>query len=426
MNWRIHPSVVSGSVEVPGDKSIAHRALMLASLACGTSTVHNLPAGEDVRATIRCLRDLGTRIEIDNNAASVSGDADLKQPDAPLDAGNSGTTTRMLSGIVAGMPFDSTITGDASLRRRPMQRIIDPLRLMGAELKGEDSRVPLNIHGRPLEGIRYDVPIASAQVKSCLLFAGLHARGTTIVVEPEKTRDHTERLFDACGIAINRDDGAISVMGGQSPQPFEVHLPGDVSTAAFFFAAAALSGEPITVRACGANPTRVGFLRVLQEMGVDVQMMSGREILGEPIADIRISGRAVHPCSLQSSDIPGLVDEIPLLALVATQTEGVSVIRGARELRYKECDRIHAIVEALGAMGADIDELDDGLIVRGPTPLSGSTLQSYGDHRIAMMLAVAGTVAREETLICDAGVAAVSFPQFDHFFRLTGADIDVV
>lgn len=424
MNWRVHPSRTAGTVEVPGDKSIAHRALMVAALAGGVSRIDNVPSGEDVLSTMRCLRGLGIRIDVHGAAAEVRSPGVLSPPHGPLDAGNSGTTIRLLAGILAAQPFHSSLTGDASLCRRPMGRIIGPLVQMGGHVTGTDGRAPLHIEGRPLTGIRYEMPVASAQVKSCLLFAGLHAQGETVVVEREHTRDHTERLFEACGISVGRDGYAVSVRGGQKPAPLRLTVPGDVSTAAFFFTAAALSGGPLTVRACGVNPTRMGLPRVLREMGMSVECLGERLETGEPVADVRVAGPPHHPVHVTDRDVPELIDEIPLLALIATQVEGTSTIRGASELRLKECDRIHAVTESLTSMGARIDEQEDGFVIHGPTPLHGAETHSYGDHRIAMMLAVAGTIAQGQTIIRDADAAAVSFPGFKHAFQRIGAALD--
>jgi 3-phosphoshikimate 1-carboxyvinyltransferase len=425
MLWRVTPSLISGETEVPGDKGIAHRALMLASLADGTSRIENFPAGEAVEATARCLRSLGVDIENPDQAAVVLGRGNLRQPEGELYAGNSGTTIRLLTGILAGQAFSCRLTGDPFLSRRPMSRIIEPLALMGASIRATDGRPPLEISGRPLRGVRYTLPVASAQVKSCVLFAGLLAEGETIVTELVATRDHTERLLQALGVDIKRDGGNVVVRGPQQPTAFCLHLPGDLSTAAFFLTAAALSGGSACIRNVGVNPGRNSFLNVLREMGVRVEILDKAEHMGEPVADVVVSGRPHNPLDLDGSDIPSLVDELPLIVLLATQARGISSIRGAQELRVKESDRISGVSQILGRMGADLEELPDGFTVRGPTTLRGAEVESHGDHRLAMMAAVAGTIASGQTAISGAEAAAVSFPEFASDFRTLGGSVDV-
>ncbi|MGI8827001.1 MAG: 3-phosphoshikimate 1-carboxyvinyltransferase [Chloroflexota bacterium] len=420
MKWHVQPSTIDGTVTLPGDKSIAHRALMLGSIAVGKTVIENLPEGEDVQSTARCLRDLGVPIVLQGTQAAVDSTGRYFASSSPLDAGNSGTTLRLLAGILAGQPFTTSITGDASLRRRPMRRVIEPLELMGASIRSAGGRAPLTISGGSLRPIRYVMPVASAQVKSCILLAGLYAGGSTAVVECFRTRDHTERMFAATGIELVEEDGSIRLEGGQRPRPFDVAAPGDLSTAAFFFAAAVLTGGSLTAMSCGVNPTRTGFLRALEEMGAGVHVAEEREIMGEPVADVTVASDSLSAMTVQPSEVPLLLDEIPLLALLATQARGVSFIRGARELRFKECDRIRAVSDSLTALGANIQEVDDGFVVTGPAPLHGGTVTSYGDHRLAMMLAIAGSVATGKVTIEGAEAASVSFPQFVDVFRECG------
>ncbi|MGH2442037.1 MAG: 3-phosphoshikimate 1-carboxyvinyltransferase [Chloroflexota bacterium] len=417
MRWHVSPGGIEGSIEVPGDKSISHRALLLAALASGASTIQNLSPGEDVLSTASCLRALGVRIDITKEGASVLSTGSLAPSPGPLDAGNSGTTMRLLAGILAGQLFSSTITGDESLRRRPMIRIIEPLTQMGGTVRGRENRAPLRIETSSLHGIQYRLPVASAQVKSCILLAALFADGQTTVDEPAPTRDHTERMLLACGIDLRRDGSRISVTGGARPLPMRLAVPGDISSAAFFLTGAALAGSTLEVRRTGVNPTRTGLLAVLRRMGLQVRVSNESLHHGEPVGDVSVAGRVRASVDIEAPEVPLLVDELPLVALLATQAPGISTIRGAGELRIKETDRIATVATSLRSMGADIDELPDGFVIRGPTPLRGATLQCFGDHRLAMMLAVAGTVASTETIITGAEASAISYPDFDNSLR---------
>jgi 3-phosphoshikimate 1-carboxyvinyltransferase len=354
----------------------------------------------------------------------VSSAGDLEPAVDRLDAANSGTTIRLLAGILAGQSFRSNITGDDSLLGRPMNRVVSPLALMGAEIKSRDGFPPLDIEPSRLHGIRYTLPVASAQVKSAILLAALFAQGSTTVVEPIATRDHTERMLSALGVEIDITNDSISVEGGQRPRTFELDVPGDPSSAAFFFAAGLLTGGEVEVCNMLANPTRTGFLDAVGRMGAQIEVRNLRNQMGEPVADVRVSGAASKPVEIGGSEVPILVDEVPLIALLATQARGVSTITGAQELRVKETDRIARVTSILQAMGADISELPDGFCIRGPTPLSGTSAASAGDHRMAMMLAIAGTSASGATLVEDAGVASVSYPGFDIAFRHMGAAVE--
>lgn len=425
MNWRVRPSTVSGIARVPGDKSIAHRALMLAGIADGESHIANLPDGADVRATADCMAGLGVVMSQTDGHVSVRSGSELSEPTGPLDARNSGTTMRLLAGVLAGQQFSSRLVGDASLSRRPMGRVVDPLRLMGAEITSADGKPPLAIREAPLHGITYRLPVDSAQVKSAVLLAGLFAEGRTAVVERIPTRDHTERMLGAAGVAVERAGGTISVAGGSRPAPFQCAIPGDPSSAYFLLAAAALTGGAVEVPDLCLNPTRLGLGRVLAAMGAAVDIAPVREEMGEPVGVIRVSGDATVPATITGDEVPAVVDELPLVALIATQADGVTEVRGAQELRVKETDRIAAVVEGLSRLGARIDERPDGFVVHGPTPLRGAWVRSQGDHRLAMTLAVAGLIADGETLVEGVEAAAISFPGFAGTLQSLGGSIDV-
>ena len=408
---------IRGEVRVPGDKSISHRALMLAAIAQGDSLIHGLAASRDVASTAHCLRRLGASIEDKGprrTRVAGHGRFGFEQPTRPLDAGNSGTTIRLLSGLLAGQPFPSTITGDASLRRRPMDRIIEPLQQMGIRVDSDDGRAPLTIHGGEPHGVRYELPVASAQAKSCLLLAGLYTDDETAVVEPEPTRDHTERMLGAMGADLHHEADSITLRGCRELSPMELSVPGDLSSAAFLMAAALLveDGE-LTLRHVGINSTRTGILDVLRAMGAEVEILEERADGNEPIADLGVtSARTLTAIEIGGDLIPRLVDELPLLAVLATQAEGTTTIRDAGELRHKETDRIHAVAVNLRRMGIALAERDDGLVVDGPQRLMGAQVESFGDHRIAMAFAIAGLIADGPTTIEGADWADVSFPGF--------------
>jgi 3-phosphoshikimate 1-carboxyvinyltransferase len=424
MKWHVQPARIGGSAIVPGDKSIAHRALMLAGLARGTSVIQNLPAGEDVLSTASCMSRLHVGVEIADGTAHIRSNGGVSAPVEDLDTGNSGTTIRLLSGLLAGQGFSSRLTGDASLQRRPMARVVEPLREMGASISTRDGSAPLDIAGSNLHGIRYTLPVASAQVKSAILLAGLFAAGTTTVVEIVPARDHTERMLAALGLNVQRHGHSVAVERGDVPDAFALTVPGDISSAAFLWAAAALTGGEVTIDSVGLNPTRSAILGVLERMGARIAVGSEFEDAGEPRGTTSVGGRIERPIHICAEDVPGLVDELPLIALLATQVAGESVVEGAAELRVKETDRISAVARELRVMGADIEERPDGWCIRGGTPLRGGYVQSHGDHRLAMMLAIAGAVAQGETVIERADVAAVSFPGFASVFASLGGVID--
>jgi 3-phosphoshikimate 1-carboxyvinyltransferase len=428
---------IRGRLEMPGDKSISHRAAMLAALAQGTSRITNFADSEDCAATLHCLSALGVPIDRDGKDVLVTGGGlrGLRAPAAPLDCANSGTTMRLLAGLLTFQNFTSTLTGDSSLRSRPMQRIIDPLRMMGAEIESKDGRAPLVIHGRnSLQPIEYELPVASAQTKSCILLAGLGASGRTKVIEHVPTRDHTERMLRWFGLTVESGDArregesfvAISTPPGLSAR--DVQIPGDVSSAAYFAAAAALlEDSELEIANVGLNPSRTLFLSYLKLLGFDVHSESSLEVSNEPAGTVRVNGLSAmkRKSSIQrtidGTIVAGLIDELPLLAVVGSQIDGGLEIRDARELRVKESDRIAATVGGLSAMGARVEEFEDGLRVSGPTALCGASIDSRGDHRIAMAFTVAGLIARGETEIKDAGCVAVSFPKF---FNLIDAVIE--
>jgi 3-phosphoshikimate 1-carboxyvinyltransferase len=424
-------------LSVPGDKSVSHRAAILAALARGRTEITNYSSSADCASTLEALRALGVGVERDGSTVRVEGSrvdkdaAVLHQPSSPLDCGNSGTTMRLLAGVLASQGFASVLTGDESLNRRPMRRVVEPLELMGARLSTEDGHAPLRVEGRrPLRAVEYKTPVASAQVKSCVLLAGLGAEGRTRVRESEATRDHTERMLRwfgvpvACGVEHGREGESgpffAEVEGPARLDARDVAVPGDISSAAFLLAAAALlEGSELHVEGVGLNATRARVIETLRAFGADVSETNSCERCNEPVGDVSVRGAGRLASSraganvLRGSDVPALIDELPLLAVVGSQVEGGLEIRDARELRVKESDRISAVVENLRAMGAEIEEYEDGLRVKGPTALRGARLRAFGDHRIAMAFAVAALAARGETYIEGAQeCVAVSFPEF--------------
>ncbi|MEP6635883.1 MAG: 3-phosphoshikimate 1-carboxyvinyltransferase [Acidobacteriota bacterium] len=422
-----------GRVRLPGDKSISHRAAIIAALATGTIRVSNFATSADCAATLSCLKSLGVSIEREDGADNCNlriagvGKAGFDAPNEPLDCGNSGSTMRMLAGVLAGQDFTSTVTGDSSLRSRPMKRIIEPLQQMGANIESKGGKPPITISGSSsLNSIRYALPVASAQVKSCVLLAGLYAKGHTEVSEPlGATRDHTERMLRWFGVPLeikelksNGTGRTIGIDGTATLAARDVSIPGDISSAAFLIAAAALLPQAhLEIEDVGLNPTRTQFLSTLRSLGCDLDVMSEAEASNEPVGTIRISGRVdLAPSEgagiLNGPLIAQLIDELPLLAVVGSQIAGGIEIRDAGELRLKESDRISATAKNLRAMGAEVAEFSDGLSVGGPTRLRGARLNSWGDHRIAMAFAVAGLIASGESEISGAECVSVSFPGF--------------
>ena len=417
MQRTIEPAArLRGVLKVPGDKSISHRALILGVIAKGRHVIDGLSPAEDVRRTTQALRDLGCFVETMPDGRTMILSHNIAK-ESVVDAGNSGTTARLLAGLIAGLDATVRIDGDDSLRRRPMARIAEPLAAMGAAITtGPEGCLPITIRGGGLHGVRYELPVASAQVKSAILIAGLNATGETTVVEPAPSRDHTEIMMRAMGVDVRCEGNEITVPGGVGLLGAHISIPGDPSSAAFLAAAAScLPDSEVYMPITGVNPTRMGFMEILREMGADIIMENGHEMSGEPVADVIVKTPADGLRGLTVDDparVVACIDELPLLAVVATQAEGETVVRGAGELRVKESDRIAAIVSSVAAMGGDITELDDGFIVRGPTRLRGAKVSTCGDHRIAMAMAVAALLAEGPTTLDDASVVEISYPDF--------------
>ncbi len=407
---------LAGAFEVPGDKSVSHRALLFSALAHGESRVRGLLDAEDVRATRRACERLGATFREEAGAVVVSPPERLREPDDVVDCGNSGTSLRLLAGVVSSVPGLSVLTGDASLRRRPVRRVIEPLRRMGANLSARDGDrlPPVVARGGPLRGARHVLEVASAQVKSAILLAGLFADGETSVVEPAASRDHTERMLRRMGIALAVDGLEVRVAPGR-PRGGAVDVPGDVSSAAFFLCAAAgLEGSAVTARNMGTNPTRTGLLDVLREMGASVEVAGERESAGEPRADVAVRSGPLRAATIAGPLVPRLIDELPVLMVLATQARGRTVIRDARELRVKESDRLASMGEALAAAGARVEQFVDGCAIEGPTRLRGPVeVRTRLDHRIAMSMAVAQLfMDGGEVALDDVDCVATSFPSF--------------
>lgn len=407
---------LEGSVQMPGDKSISHRYAMLGAIAEGPTEIHFFATSADCQSTLDCLKSLGVKIERRENVVTIEGAGleGLKPPASALDAGNSGSTMRMLSGILAGQPFKSVITGDASLSRRPMKRVIAPLTQMGARIKSAEGGLPpLEIEGGKLKPIRYELPVPSAQVKSAVLFAGLYAEGETEVVEPVPTRDHTEIALEQMGADIGRHGRTIALRGGAKLQGKKLYVPGDISSAAFFMVAGLLLPESnLVIRNVGLNPTRTAILDVLAGMGGRVKVINVEMLNGELLGDLHIEPGKLRGGEIPPESVPGLIDELPVLSVFGTQTEQGLTFHGAAELRVKESDRIAVVAENLRRMGAEVEEFPDGLRVAGNQKLRGAEIDTHGDHRIAMAFAVAGLAAEGTTLIRDSGCVDISFPSF--------------
>ncbi len=406
---------VRGRLALPGDKSIAHRALILGAMAAGQQSVEQLPASEDVAATVSCLETLGCRTEKKGSSSVLISPGEWAAGSTVF-ARNSGTTARLLSGLIAGKGLDVGIDGDASLRKRPMARIAQPLGRMGATITlSPGDRLPMRIRGGDLRGITWQPPVPSAQVKSAILIAGLCAEGRTEVIEALATRDHTERMLAAMGVPVERKGNAIAVPGRATLQGISITVPGDVSSAYFFMAAAAMiPGSSVRLLDVGINPTRLGALNVLKRMGAAITLETKESRAGEPLADIVVDPGSLKGATIEAAEVPSLIDELPVLAVVATQAEGTFEVRGAGELRHKESDRIDEIVRNLSLLGADIEEYDDGFAVQGPTALKSAAVSSGGDHRIAMALAVAGLATEGGVKIGNSEAVAVSYPDFFH------------
>lgn len=414
---------VRGSVQLPGDKSISHRYAMLSGIAESASRLENYSTGADCASTLACMRSLGvqwSRMDGPGNVIEVQGRGlSLSETSAPLDCGNSGSTMRMLSGIVAGQHFTSEMIGDESLSRRPMERIIKPLSMMGAKIESQQGKPPLRITGRSLTSIDYKMPVASAQVKSCVLFAGLFGNAETRVEEPLRTRDHTEVALRAFGVHVDRKalgPGAeVRIRGGQRLKGLNALIPGDLSSAAFFLCAAGLfPGSHLTIPHLLMNPTRARLLDILMQMGLRISVTQLEEVNGELVGSLQVEGGSLKGAVIAGGDTAGLIDEIPVLAAIAPYTQQGIEVRDAQELRVKESDRIAALAENLSRMGVEVDEREDGLKIRGGQPVHGAEIDSRGDHRIAMAFAICALRAEGETLIRGAEAAAISYPAFFH------------
>ncbi len=410
-------TALHGELTVPGDKSISHRTIMLGAIAEGTTEVRGFLQGADCLSSIACFRQLGIEIENTPELVRIHGKGlhHLQPSKQILDAGNSGTTTRLISGILAAQPFTSRITGDASIQRRPMNRIITPLRQMGADITSEAGNgcVPLRIQGRPLTGIHYTSPVASAQVKSAILLAGLYAEGSTSVTEPYLSRNHTELMLKAFGARLHVDDTTSTIYPDQHLTAQAISVPGDISSAAYFLAAGLITpNSSITIKHVGINPTRDGILEVCQAMGGTVILEHIQDTTGEPTADITVQSSSLKGTVIEGALIPKLIDELPILAVLACFAEGTTVIRDAQELKVKESNRIDVMVENLKAMGADVEGTKDGMIIHGGKPLHGACIDSHLDHRIAMSFAIAGLNADGETKIKGDECIAISYPGF--------------
>ncbi len=408
-----------GELSLPGDKSISHRAALFGALAEGTTRVKNFLFAADCLNTVECLRHLGVEFEADAEAKTLTvhgkGMRGLREPEVVLDAGNSATAMRSLLGLLAGQPFFSVLTGDASLRRRPMRRVVEPLRAMGANIAGRrgGELAPLAVMGGELQGIDYELPVASAQVRLSLLLAGLCAKGTTRIYGGSLARDHSERLLRWLGADLVFEPDAVSITP-QTLQGADIDIPGDLSSAAFLLAAAAiLPGSELLLRGVGLNPTRAGFLSVLNSMGAMIMESNLDEVSNEPRGDLTVSGADLLGTEVEPHRIPAMIDEVPLIAVVGTQAKGKTRVTGAEELRVKETDRISAICSQLSRLGAFIEEEEGGFTVSGPTRLQGAALDSFGDHRIAMALAVAALCAEGETTIAGWECVDISFPGFE-------------
>jgi 3-phosphoshikimate 1-carboxyvinyltransferase len=432
MKFTIMPGgAITGEARVPGDKSISHRSIMLGALAQGTTRVSGFLEGEDALATVAAFRAMGVEIEGPlNGELTIKGVGlhGLCAPESVLDLGNAGTSIRLLAGLLAGQAFDCVLTGDESLRGRPMGRVMTPLATMGAEIDSQEGgRPPLSIiGGKTLRAIHYDLPMASAQVKSCVLLAGLYASGTTSVTEPAPTRDHTERMLRGFGYPVENVDGVISVRGDGVLQAMDIDVPSDISSAAFFLVAASIApGSDLLLTHVGINPTRTGVLTILTLMGADISLKNEREVGGEPVADIRVRYAPLSGIEIPLDQVPLAIDEFPALFIAAACAQGRTVLRGAKELRVKESDRIAAMAEGLSTLGITNEVLEDGIIIEGGT-MGGGDILTYHDHRIAMAFAIAALRSEREIQVLDCDHVATSFPGFDALARGLGLQISTL
>jgi 3-phosphoshikimate 1-carboxyvinyltransferase len=408
---------LKGSIEIPGDKSISHRSVMFGSIAQGVTRVTNFLPGDDCLSTISCFRKLGVQIEENEEGLVIYGNGfdGLKEPNELLDVGNSGTTIRLLLGILAGRPFFSSLIGDQSIGKRPMTRVTEPLRTMGAKIDGRKNGefTPLSIRGGHLNPINYNMPVASAQVKSALILAGLQAEGETTIIEKAESRDHTERMIRKFGGQVQKDNHKITIKGGQKLIASDILVPGDISSAAFFLVAGAIvEDSEILLKNVGLNPTRTGIIEIMNQMGANLEIHNNDEDSFEPAGDITIKTSRLRGTVVCGDVIPRLIDEIPIIALLATQAEGTTIIKDASELKVKETNRIDTVVQELTKLGASIEATDDGMIIHGGTTLRGGKASSHGDHRIGMMLAIASLICEDQVELEDPEAISVSYPNF--------------
>lgn len=407
-----------GTISVPGDKSISHRAIMFGAVSRGETIVRNFLFGADCLSTISCFRKLGVRIEQEQNEIKIYGEGwnGLKEPSSILDVGNSGTTTRLMLGILAGRPFHSVVIGDDSIAKRPMNRVVLPLRKMGATINGREkgNYTPIAIQGgSPLKSITYELPVASAQVKSCLLLAGLQADGETTIIEPAATRDHTERMIQHFGGELSVQNNRITVKGNQQLTGTTIDVPGDISSAAYFMVAAAImENSEVILKNVGLNPTRTGIIDVLIKMGADITIEKDTNTSFEPVGTVTVRNSTLKGIEISGDLIPRLIDELPIIALLATQADGKTIIKNAEELKVKETNRIDAVAKELSRLGANILPTDDGMIITGKTPLHGETVSSLGDHRIGMMLGIASLICKDKVTLEGYEAIEVSYPNF--------------
>jgi 3-phosphoshikimate 1-carboxyvinyltransferase len=410
-------SAVKGEISVPGDKSISHRSIMLGAIANGVTTVRGFLRGEDNLSTMHAFRAMGVQIDDDGEIIRITGRGlhGLQEPGDVLDCGNSGTTIRLITGLLSGQSFFSVVTGDQYLRKRPMKRVVEPLSRMGARIIGRNNGTlaPLAINGGGLKGIAYQSPVSSAQIKSSLMLAGLYADGETSVSEPSLSRDHSERMFKLFGADLTTSENGVTVHGGVELNAQEVTVPGDISSAAFFMVAALITpNSELLIKNVGVNPSRTGVIDILQAMGGDIQLVEPREVSGEPVADLLVRSSQLKGIAISGSVVPRAIDEFPAICIAAARAEGVTTVRDAKELRVKETDRITAMAENLRLVGITVQEVEDGMDITGSSLLTGATVDSRGDHRIAMSMSIAALVADSAITVTDIDCVATSFPTF--------------
>lgn len=410
--------MLSGEVTIPADKSISHRAIIFSALAKGKSIIKNFSNGQDPHSTLNIFKQLGVQFEEEGTTVVVNSSGLLQSSNGPLDCGNSGTTMRLMAGILAGQKFNSTLIGDNSLSKRPMKRVIDPLEQMGGDIQSNNFKAPLIISGKELNAINYNSPIASAQVKSCILLAGLNANGITTVTEPYTSRNHTEIMLKAMGANLSVEKTTVSIEKSEL-EPIDIEIPGDISSAAYFICAGLIvPNSEIILKNVGLNPTRTGIIDVVKSMGGNIKLLSERITCGERVGDILVKySPNLKACKISGEIIPRLIDEIPVIAVLATQADGQTIISDAQDLRNKESDRISAVVTELRKLGAEIEETPDGMIISGKTSLKGECeVETYHDHRLAMSLFVAGLITQKEIKINGFEWVNISFPEFEKMF----------